>query len=70
MSGINRERSQRARRRPLGWCDTCDAALVGEYGRCSICGRKRDGKIKCNSDTAQEAVRAYFADLAAQGDGP
>jgi len=28
------------------WCDTCDAALVGEFGKCPVCKKKSSTKRK------------------------
>ncbi len=58
MSGINRERVQKSDK-GKGWCDYCDMALVGNYGRCRVCGRiQREGKtrIKGVHETAAEAL--------------
>lgn len=39
----NRQRRQQARRRRF-WCRRCDAALVGEFGRCPNCSYIHDRK--------------------------
>jgi Zn finger protein HypA/HybF involved in hydrogenase expression len=28
------------------WCGNCDAALVGEWGKCPVCGSKENKKKK------------------------
>lgn len=30
------------------WCDVCDAALLGDYGKCPNCGATKVGKIRYN----------------------
>jgi len=34
----NREKNMRCRKVKF-WCNFCDGALVGEYGKCPSCGR-------------------------------
>ncbi|KKL82270.1 hypothetical protein LCGC14_1986410 [marine sediment metagenome] len=34
----NRETAQHAKRGRF-WCGCCDAALVGAFGKCPVCGR-------------------------------
>lgn len=34
----NREKKQRCSKNAF-WCMTCDANMVGEFGKCSVCGR-------------------------------
>lgn len=41
----NRIKSMIAKR-GYHWCDICDANLVGQFGRCSVCGRKSQRKIR------------------------
>lgn len=41
----NREKSHKATKHKF-WCRYCDACLVGDYGRCKVCGRKQTNKRK------------------------
>lgn len=41
----NRIKSRQATKHKF-WCNNCDAALVGEYGKCPVCGKKNKGN-KC-----------------------
>jgi len=38
----NRERAMTARKGTKFWCNNCDFALVGEYGKCPVCGYIKD----------------------------
>ena len=39
----NRERAMTARKVKF-WCNGCDMALVGEYGKCPVCGHIEEPK--------------------------
>lgn len=42
----NREKSQKSSKRKY-WCNHCDGALCGDFGKCPNCGKKqKNGKIK------------------------
>jgi hypothetical protein len=41
----NRQRAQHATKEKF-WCPRCDLAIVGEYGKCRICGWKSEEKRK------------------------
>lgn len=34
----NREKKQRAKKSKF-WCSGCDRCLVGQWGKCPVCGR-------------------------------
>jgi len=42
----NRHRALTARKTGTAWCNTCDRALVGNWGKCSVCGARRNIKKK------------------------
>ena len=44
-SASNRVRSQRANKAKF-WCSKCDAAIVGQVGKCPKCGHVEDKKRK------------------------
>ena len=39
----NRQKSRQATKSKY-WCNCCDAALVGDWGKCPVCGSMRKGK--------------------------
>lgn len=39
----NREKSRKASKSKF-WCNHCDAALVGEWGKCPVCRMKENKK--------------------------
>ena len=39
--GINRIRARRAVKGKKGWCDGCDANIVGNGEKCSVCGHQQ-----------------------------
>jgi hypothetical protein len=42
----NREKAKRAKK-SLFWCSRCDAGLVGQHGKCAVCGNiENKQKIK------------------------
>jgi len=40
----NREKSKKAKKAGLHWCWKCDMALVGEHGKCPVCGKYHNRK--------------------------
>jgi len=40
----NREKATRAKKKGKHWCMSCDAALVGQFGKCPVCGNVSNKK--------------------------